>query len=132
WITSIATHRLKEQRKDNAFGSYIGGYGFVENLKPKVNNQSEGYIHAPSLSHAATAALLYNGYLSHSNSNIGHPLAIDLSSFRVKLGLELLDGIRKGQPLGALLGYRFERGLHEKELNEYMLPIRMTFPLGVN
>ena len=41
------------------------------------------------------------------------PLAIDLSSRRVRLARWLLDGVRQGQPLGALLGYRFERRLHE-------------------
>ena len=40
-------------------------------------------------------------------------LAIDLSSERVRLATWLLDGVRQGQPLGALLGYRFERRLHE-------------------
>ena len=32
----------------------------------------------------------------------------------------LLDGIRQGQPLGALLGYRFERGLHERQLDRFI------------
>ena len=40
-------------------------------------------------------------------------LAIDLSSERVRLATWLLDGVRQGQPLGALLGYRFERRLQE-------------------
>ena len=35
-------------------------------------------------------------------------MAIDLSSTRVRLALWLLDGVRQGQPLGGLLGYRFE------------------------
>ena len=53
-----------------------------------------------------------NGHLSHGGTANG-PLAIDLSSARVRLAQGLLDGVRPGQPLGALLGYRFERGLHD-------------------
>ena len=41
------------------------------------------------------------------------PLAIDLSSRRLREARWLLDGVRQGQPLGALLGYRFERRLHD-------------------
>ena len=40
-------------------------------------------------------------------------MAIDLTSDRVRLGLHLIDGVRSGQPLGALLGYRLERSLHD-------------------
>ena len=37
--------------------------------------------------------------------------SVDLSSARVRTALGLLDGIRAGQPLAALLGYRIERRL---------------------
>ena len=40
-------------------------------------------------------------------------MSVNLSSDRVRLALSLLEGIRNGQSLGALLGYRFERGLHD-------------------
>jgi hypothetical protein len=73
---------------------------------------NKGFIHAPSLGQAATAAVLRSGHLAH-RQDTDSPFAVDLSSRRVRLGLGLLDGIRQGQPLGALLGYRFERGLHE-------------------
>ena len=113
-------------------GLYVGGYGWVENLRPapaaragdaarrrsrrrssRTPNDS-GFIHAPSLTHAAAAALLRNAHLGrrHTAQPSG-PFAIDLSSRRVREAAQLLDGVRQGQPLGALLGYRFERGLHE-------------------
>jgi hypothetical protein len=51
----------------------------------------------------------------------------------VRLALDLLDGIRAGQPLGALLGYRFERGLHERgpglALDRFVAPLRALAPL---
>ena len=41
-------------------------------------------------------------------------LAVNLSSARVRAALGLIEGIRNGQPLGALLGYRLQRGLHDR------------------
>jgi hypothetical protein len=57
-------------------------------------------------------------------------LAIDLSSERVRLANFLLDGVRQGQPLGALLGYRFERRLHELKLDPLIASFRRVAPLG--
>ena len=57
------------------------------------------------------------------------PLEIDLSSKRVRLALHLLDGMREGQSLGALLGYRFERSLHESKADQFIAPIRRLYPL---
>ena len=42
----------------------------------------------------------------------------------------LLDGVRQGQPLGALLGYRFERRLHELKLDRLIAGFRKVAPLG--
>ncbi|MGZ6780244.1 MAG: hypothetical protein ACXVGO_14760, partial [Mycobacterium sp.] len=43
------------------------------------------------------------------------------------------EGIRNGQSLGALLGYRFERGLHDAhglaEVDKFIYPLRKAFPL---
>ena len=69
-------------------------------------------MHAPSLAHASTAAVLRSGYLTHRGS-AQSPLQIGLSADRVRLALHLLDGIREGQTLGALLGYRLERSMHD-------------------
>jgi hypothetical protein len=35
WVTSFATKRLDTMRKANPAGVYLGGYGWVENLKPE-------------------------------------------------------------------------------------------------
>ena len=75
-----------------------------------------GFVHAPSLSHAATAAVLRSGHLSHARAGAS-PTAVRRST-SPPTGCAsrrwLLDGVRQGQPLGALLGYRFERGLHDR------------------
>ena len=41
----------------------------------------------------------------------------------------LLDGVRQGQPLGALLGYRFERRLHDDNLDVEIARFRRIAPL---
>lgn len=151
WITSLATKRLEKIRQNNPQGVYIGGYGWVEDLRPKqqTENRTEveppsgverpvyfdksnaGFIHAPSLNHATTAAILRSGYLSNLTDDSEQQIfAIDLSSERIRLAMWLLDGIREGQPLGALLGYRFERGLHDKGLDQYIELFRLLAPFG--
>lgn len=136
WITSLATQRLQnELRVGPSGGIYLGGFGWVEDLKPRAGApESTGYIHAPSLAHATAAAVLRSGYLSHQGTAKGELLSIDLSSRRAKIAEWLIDGVRAGQPLAALLGYRFERGLHERyvpgqvELDKYIAPLRELVP----
>jgi hypothetical protein len=47
--------------------------------------------------------------------------------------MSLLEGIRAGQGLGDLLGYHFERGLHDRhamaEVDKFIYPLRKAFPL---
>ena len=119
WVTSLAHFRLDEARRVTPNGGIVlGAYGWLEDVRPATTQMaSAGYVHAPSLNHATTAAVLRSGYLSHRNGTQS-PFQIDLSSDRVRLGLHLLDGIREGQPLGALLGYRLERTLHESQANQ--------------
>ena len=109
----------------------LGAYGWVEGLDPGgVTSRDGGYVHAPSVGHAATAGILRNAYLTHNpNTGANGAFAIDLSSARVRLALEILDGIGQGQPLGALLGYQFERGLHEARLDRFTRSIRTLAPI---
>jgi uncharacterized coiled-coil DUF342 family protein len=140
WATSLATRRLSNLRQSNPTGLRLGGYGWVEDLRPGEPLQevsplpanttgplyrseaNKGFVQAPSLSHAATAAVLRSGYLSrqHNDENSDSLFAVNLSSDRVQRAKWLLDGVRKGQPLAALLGYRFERGLHEQGLDHFI------------
>ncbi len=125
WFTSLATQRLDTIRRasGNAQTLYLGAYGWVEDLKPKTAPASWGYVHAPSLPHATAAAVLRSGYLSHRDDGDGGA-TIDLSSTRVRRALRVLDAVRDGQPLGAELGYQFERALHEAALDAYVAHFR--------
>ena len=146
WITSLATRRLDEMRRQTPRGINVGGFGWLEAVKPagprpaaevptgdegplSVDARSAGFIHAPSLNQAATAAILRSGYLSQQEGT-SKLFAVDLSSERVRLAESLLGGIREGQPLGALLGYRFERGLHERGLDTFIAAFRRIAPFG--
>jgi hypothetical protein len=149
-VTSFAAKRLAAMRTKQAQGLYIGGYGWVENLAPLPPSSAgalitpppgeqaplvaqateSGFIHAPSMAHAATAALLRNAHLGTTGvPQAAGPFAIDLSSRRVREAAWLLDGVRQGQPLGALLGYRFERRLHEIGGDRFIQPLRRLAPL---
>ncbi len=88
-----------------------------------------GFIHAPSYAQAATAAILRAGFMSHQGTSNGSLLAIDLSSERVERALWTLDGVRAGQQLSALLGYRFEAELEALGLQVYLQPFRDAFPI---
>lgn len=152
WITSLATRRLSGMQPPNlpapqTYTVLFGGYGWVMNLTPanpptKVPApldekdpifqvaDNPGFIHTPSLAQAATVAILRSGHLTHAGaSNLKDLLSIDLSSERVRLAMWLLDGVRQGQMLGALLGYRFERRLHEVGKPEFIATLRELAPL---
>jgi hypothetical protein len=134
WITSFAAQSLRNLRQEHRpTGIHLGGFGWVENLASAEARRSEGYLQAPSLQQAMTGAVLRSGYLTHAGTDGETALAVDLSSARARLALSILDAVRQGQPLGAVLGYRFERGLHEdhptRELDRYILPIRELAPL---
>jgi len=143
-------------------GIYIGAYGWLENVQPKKDEALKpveldeelstifapadapplmhdstnfGHIHAPSLDHAVTAAILRNGHLANATPASPDLLAVDLTSERVRLALQIIEGIRNGQSLGALLGYRLERGLHEQPklfLDKLIYDLRRAFPLAGN
>jgi hypothetical protein len=150
WITALASDSLARIRGARPHGILLGGYGWVQAIKPNLNRHpvppppgesgrivqeagSGGFVHAPSLGQAATAAVLRSGYLANRGGS-AQPFAIDLSSQRVRHAQWLLDGVRQGQSLAALLGYRFERGLHENhpgvELDTFIEAFRKLAPLS--
>ncbi len=137
-------------------GIYIGAYGWLEDLRPEdkvlrpvtlpdelaaifnpdgdlVEDASNGgYILAPSQNHAVTAAVLRNGHLSNDDPENREELKIKLTSDRVRLALQIIEGIQGGQRLAAMLGYQFERGLHDHtdvELDKFIFDLRNAFPL---
>jgi hypothetical protein len=135
WITSIATNLLQAVRRQAGKGPrlLLGGYGWVEGLRaaaPRSADDNGGYILAPSLAQATTAAVLRSGYLTHRQSSDGQLLAVDLSSKRMRAALWIMDAVRQGQPLGAVLGYRFEQGLMAARLQRYQQPFRDAYQLA--
>jgi hypothetical protein len=154
-LISWQLERLRASEQQDG-GTFLGAYGWLEEVKPEnktftpvtlaldvdalVNKPGDvplmrestnlGLIHAPSLNHATTAAVLRNGY--HANEG---RMAVDLSSRRVRLAGGIVEGMRAGQSLGALLGYRFERHLHDSNvlgLRAFVFAIRRQFPLAAN
>ena len=161
-LLSHQLEALRAAKKDGqggpAGGIYLGAYGWLENVKSEFkeltpvelpddladdfsgadeppltrDSKNEGYIHAPSLNHAVTAALLRNGYLSNATPDNPQSLAVNLSSERVRVALSIIEGLQQGQSLSALLGYRFERGLHDRhdvEVDAFIYDLRKAFPL---
>lgn len=130
WYTAIAAQRLDALRNQsgNASTLYLGAYGWVDGVRPQTTSVTWGYVHAPSTVHARSAAVLRSGYLTHQQSG-SSAAAIDLSSTRVRLAQTLLDGVRSGQALGALLGYQLERALHGATLDAFIPAFRAFAPI---
>jgi hypothetical protein len=152
WLIGFYDKRLKEMRASRPKGLHVGCYGWVEGLRPdgpsdrvsvtapdgkpvEARTDSSGYVFAPSMLQGAAAAVLRSAYLSRSGP-ASEPYAIDLSSRRVRTALWLIDTVREDQPLGAALGYQFERGLHERhpgvELDEFIDELRGLYSLTAN
>ena len=133
-----------------AAGIFLGAYGWVEGIQadaaPQVvddlppelapRNQrpvtrdadNHGLIHAPSINHANSAAALRSAAITQPGTTAFN---IDLSSSRVRDALWMMDGVRNGQMPAALLGYRFERGLRERDpkLLQFLPNLRLKFPM---
>ena len=161
-IFSARLDRLNalRQNSDNGAGKrglHLGAYGWLENLRPAPPStpvpaseiptslqqdgvtvveqpNNGGYIHGPSINHAVAAAVLRNAYLTHADENNADHFAVRLTSERVRTALSFLEGVRNGQSLGALLGYQFERALHDRyviegtALAQFILAFREKYP----
>ena len=126
WVTSIAAERLASKRHAVPAGIQVGAYGWLLDLAPSPDPPSQGFIHAPSLSHAATAAVLRSGWSAFGTDSGETPLSIDLSSRRVRGASWILDGVRNGQDLSEVLGARFERYLHDSHLDLWIETVRQA------
>jgi hypothetical protein len=163
WLLGLVTFQLQTMRAQHGNdaearrGLYLGAYSWIEVLRPSAaaleeaqlpgdiaknfvdkspvmrDSSNGGYIHAPSLAHANTAAVLRSGYLANATPSDPGIMSVNLSSERVRRALSMLEGIRNGQSFGALLGYHFERGLHDAhplvEVDKFIYPMRKSFPL---
>jgi hypothetical protein len=145
WITSLPNARLNTMREATPTGIYVGAYAWVEHLRAstaptqRLANGADarvstgGYIHAPSMTHAAAAAVLRNGFLTHATgAAASSPYAVNLTSSRSRSALFVLDSVRQGQSVGAVFGYQIERGLHEHDAEVLIDPLRNLYPIVAN
>ena len=133
WRLGLVARRLDAMRTAMRTGIHIGAYGWLEDLRPRTAEDSGGFVHAPSTAHAVTAAILRAAHLNHADPSSRERMSVDLRSTRVRRALGYLDGLRQGHELAALLGYRFERGLHDRSpllgLEQHLVRLRDAFPL---
>lgn len=130
WTAAVAADRLARQRAPRPDGVLVGGFGWLFDLRPREletaptpegqtgpvlrDPANGGHITAPSLHHATTAGVLRAGFVARGGAaGDGAAVAVDLGPERARLVRHLTEGVRAGQPLTALLGYRFERALTE-------------------
>lgn len=167
WQTGLFYKKLGQKRAAKPTGLYIGAYGWVNDLQKenrsalppgvipeKLRPENEapafklqlnaGFVHTPSLNHATAAGLLLAGHHNHGlnyplAANAPKPFAVNLSSERVRRAQFIFEGVQNGQPLDALLGYQFERALHDittanpaDNLNQYIYGLRDRFPVRRN
>ena len=83
WVTAIAAQRLAARRRARPAGLQVGGYGWLLDLHRSDDPVSQGFVHAPSMQHAASAAVLRSGWSAYGTARGEAPLSIDLSSARV-------------------------------------------------
>ena len=125
WFTARATRRLEQLRAAQPAGVYIGGFAWVENLKADSRPDSDGYLLAPSLGQAASAAMLRSGFMANHEQGAFN---IDLDSRRTQRAQGILQGLTRDQPLAALYGYRVERALRDAQLGKFIWPLRRAYP----
>lgn len=125
WLSAGANRRLEQIRERNPTGVYVGGFAWVENLRADRRPDSEGYLLAPSLGQAASAAILRSGFIANHEQGAFN---IELDSQRTRRALDILQGLTRDQPLAALYGYRIERGLRDENLGKLIWPFRLAYP----
>lgn len=135
WLTSLPQQRITALRDGSKrHGIQIGAFGWVQNLRPNNRDsgdlnrvKSQGYIHAPSLNHAKTAAILRAGWANYGDTTATSSMAVDLRSRRMRDAQWLFAAVRRGQDLGDVLGYRFERYLKTTaKAPQWIYPVRQA------
>lgn len=141
WITACATDRLVSMRRQgHPLGAHLGAYAWVDapaipdtlsadTAAPAADPNSEGFLHAPSLNQARTAAVLRAAFLAREGEGSQASLAVDLSSDRVRLAQRLFADVQGGASVAAALAARVERTMIELNLGPQLAAVRTEFPL---
>ena len=126
----------RDARGTRRAASTLGAYGWVEDLRPDAAPPAAERRPARAGRTAGTPAEQRRARTTASSRRRRRPcrdrrdpaqrlrlaagrggvaerMAVNLSSRRVRVALALIEGVRAGNDLGALLGYRLERFLHE-------------------
>ena len=139
WLTGLLHQRLSARMYFNKTHKIsIGAYGWVFNLKEDpAETASNEYIIAPSVNQAITAAVLRSSFTrSAEGSTQDYSLNVNLSSARVRQALRIIDGVRNGLSVGAVLGSDLERSLHDEqaksglEMDFFIYYLRQAYPLS--
>lgn len=158
-LQEMHTPNYRDNEPAVSTGLFVGAYGYLEQVKPEPRTLSPvqlspelskiftpagevppvrdsanaGFIHAPSIAQASAAAVMKSAYLSQADASQADTYSINLTADRVRRATAILEGIRNGQSLSALLGYQFERGLHDRhnmaEVDKFIYPLRKACPL---
>lgn len=133
WRAREATADLARRHVEVGTGIHLGAFGIVHDLAPALHPRKAdgGFLHGPSLAHATAGAILRSAHLS-AGPDAGGAFAVNLGSRRIRRALELFEGVSNGQSLGALLGYRIERALHDAPGGPFDVaigPLRRLAPL---
>lgn len=134
WATALAYSRRETLATANPTGMTLGAFGYVEDvLLSPPRSDPDGWIHAPSTSHAVTAGVLASAHRSNIGAQPGKfPFAIDLSSRRGAELRRVLEGVQAGQSIGALLGYQIERGIAGTSAARFQLSLRQIAPMATD
>ena len=159
WITALYAQRLQRLRATNAARAlHLGAFGWVENVRPAAREPLPQDA-LPAALRDPTGLPVFARYRTPQDAvsrwevlDWGHEIeiegvnvatgdyivgdadgvAVNLSSRRMRAAIALTQ-VRSGQPIGALLGYQLERGLHEDhpgvELDTFIGVLRDRFPL---
>ena len=129
WATAIAASR-RQPDPQRAASTTIGAFGYVEHIRlGAAGREPEGWLQAPSSTHAVTAGVLASAHRSNIGAKPGaQPFAIDLTSRRGTELRRILEGVAAGQSIGALLGYQIERALVGSAAR-FQLTLRELAPL---
>jgi len=128
WITSFATRRLTELRKDTLRkdtprGLWLGAYGYLEDLAPGPT-PGDGYVLTPSLAQANTAAVLRSAFNTYGGAATS-PFTLDLSSRRVEAARAVISAMNGGARLGDLLGQLAEQLVHAAHRDSLIDKLRL-------
>lgn len=151
WRLSLVNERINYMRgtlgdpSNRNKGLYVGAYGWLKNVKRKdigltlahydsltgnpvyTRSDNNGFVLAPSITHAAAAAFLKSVYVTKANNAKPDFLSVNISSERMQKALEVLDAVRNSQRIDLVLGYHFEKKLYDLNIADHTYYFRDAF-----